>query len=75
MTKRDESVFAKAFENMEAEGCFEELRAKSGLNTQAKPAVNVHSVIKAGKKLCRKAADSVSRGNAGKKVPLSASMK
>jgi hypothetical protein len=75
MTKRDESVFAKAFENMEAEGCFKELRAKSKLNAQTKPAVNAHSVIKAGKKPCRKAANSVSRGNTGKKVPLAAGMK
>ena len=75
MTKRDESVFAKAFENMEAEGCFEGLRARPGLNAQAKPAANARSVIKAGKKPRQKAVASVSGGNAGKKVSLVASRK
>jgi hypothetical protein len=33
MTKKDEAVFAKAFEKMEAEGYFDDLQAK----TEAKP--------------------------------------
>ena len=84
MTKRDEAVFAKAFEKMEAEGCFEELRAKAKHKPvtkacyevkplQDKPIVLVKpAASRAGKKLPQKVTASHS---IAKKAPLAASKK
>jgi hypothetical protein len=66
MTKRDEAVFDKAFEKMEAKGYFVGLRAKAKSN--AKP-----TALKTAKKpRQRTAADSVSSAGAALKVPLAA---
>jgi len=65
MTKKDEVVFAKAFEKMEAKGYFVKLREKAAVKRQAKP-----TAIKAAPKQRRQtAADSVSRMA---KIPLAA---
>jgi len=71
MTKRDEAVFDKAFEKMEAKGCFVKLQAKAKAKTQAgsKPAA-----FKVAKKQGRRAA-SVSSTISGLKVPLAAQKK
>jgi hypothetical protein len=70
MTKRDETVFAKAFEKMEAKGYFVELRAKNKAKTNAK--VKPAALKTAQKTRRRAAADSVSSRAASVKVPLAA---
>ena len=84
MTKRDETVFAKTFEKMESEGCFEELRAKAKHKPAARACHKVKSIqdkpivltklpaSRAGKKLPKKTSGSQS---IAKKSPLAASKK
>jgi len=73
MTKKDEAVFAKAFKEMEAEGCFNELRTRS--KSQIKPAAKAASVIpKIGKKSNQQKA-SVSSRSYAHKASLAASKK
>ena len=77
MTKRDDAVFAEAFKEMEAEGYFNELRAKaepmpSDVSTAAKA---VPEDFKAGRKSSKKTAASVSSLNVAQNVPLAASKK
>ena len=84
MTKRDEAVFAKAFEKMEAEGCFEELRARAKHKQAAKACYKIKSMqdrpialtkpatSRSGKKLPQKVSASQS---IAKKAPLAASKK
>ena len=82
MTKRDEAVFAKAFEKMESEGCFEELRAKAKQKPAARAKVKSMQdkpitlakppETRTGKKLPQKASGSQS---IAKKSPLAASKK
>jgi hypothetical protein len=71
MTKRDEAVFARAFEAMEADGSLEKLRAKVRVKIRpnAKPVSNV------GKKSRQKPVASVSGQNSVKSLPLAASKK
>jgi len=79
MTKRDEAVFAKAFEKMKAKGYFDELQAKGKAKSSGKtgPATRITPVIsKIGKKPHQKAAASVfSSRNVADKIPLVASKK
>ena len=74
MTKRDEAVFAKAFEKMEAKGYFTELRTKAKSKPQAKSKSNAKTtVLKVTKKPRQRAvADSVSSARPALKVPLAA---
>ena len=75
MTKKDEAVFAKAFKEMEAEGCFNELRTRSKSKSQIKPAAKAASVIpKIGKKSNQQKA-SVSSRSYAHKASLAASKK
>jgi hypothetical protein len=72
MTKRDEAIFAKAFEKMEAKGYFTEIQAKTKVKPKAKSNAKP-KVLKTAKKLRqRTAADSVSSARYAPKVPLSA---
>jgi len=68
MTKRDEAVFAKAFEKMEAKGCFTELKVKTKhqVKSKTKP-----TTLKAAKKQYRQA-EAVSAASSALSVPLSA---
>jgi hypothetical protein len=77
MTKRDEAVFVKAFEEMEAEGCFNELRAKAKSKSHIKPTAKAAPVIsKIGRKPHQqKVSASVSSRNAAHRTPLAASKK
>jgi ABC-type uncharacterized transport system substrate-binding protein len=70
MTKRDEEVFAKAFEKMETKGYFTELRAKA--KTKPKPKANTKpKALKVTKKTHqRTVADSVSSARSTLKVSL-----
>jgi hypothetical protein len=75
MTKRDEAVFVKAFEKMEAKGYFVELRARAKLKAEAKS-----EALKTAKKPREQAvADSVpssiSNRGAMAKLPLAAHKK
>jgi hypothetical protein len=66
MTKRDEAIFAKAFEKMEAKGYFKELRTKAKPKSNTKP-----TALKVTKKTRqRTVADSVSSTRSTLKVPL-----
>jgi hypothetical protein len=72
MTKRDEAVFARAFEAMEADGSLEKLRAK--VRAKTKPAATpIASNV--GKKSRQKPIASVSGQNSVKSVPLAANKK
>lgn len=77
MTKRDNAVFAKAFEEMEAKGYFNEIQAKIKAERQAKSvAETIKPVVpKTGKKPRQKAPASVSSWNVADKAPLAASKK
>jgi hypothetical protein len=78
MTKRDEAVFAKAFEAMEADGSLEKLRSKvkTAVRGKAKPnAKAVPIVSNAVKKQRQKPPASVSGHGSAKNVPLVASKK
>jgi len=70
MTKRDEAVFVEAFDELEAEGFFDELRKKA----QARELQGV-KILKADKKSGKKIPASVSGRNVADKVPLAASKK
>jgi len=74
MTKRDEAVFAKAFEKMDANGYFTELRTKTKTKSKAKSNINAKpTVSRASKKMRqRTVADSVSSTRPTVKVPLAA---
>ena len=73
MTKRDEAVFAKAFEKMKAKGYFDEIQAKSKTksNGKAMPVISKSSR----KSHQQKVSASVSSRNAANKPPLAASKK
>jgi len=72
MTKRDEAVFAKAFEKMEEKGYFTELRTKAKTKPKAKSSTRP-TVLKVTKKPRQQAvADSVSSTRPALKVPLAA---
>jgi len=76
MTKRDEAVFVKAFKEMEAEGCFNELRARAKCKSHIKPAAKATPVVsKIGRNSRQKVSASVSRRNVANKPPLAASKK
>ena len=73
MTKRDEAVFAKAFEKMKAKGYFDGLQAKGKTKANGKvtPAIS-----KAGRKPHQqKVSASVSSRNVAHRTPLLASKK
>jgi hypothetical protein len=73
MTKRDEAVFAKAFEKMKAKGYFDELQAKSKTNTNGK---TMPVISKIGRKSRQqKVTASISSRNVANKTPLAASKK
>ena len=72
MTKRDEVVFAKAFEKMKAKGYFDELKAKSKTYSNGK---TIPVIPKIGKKSYKKLPASVSNRNITNKPPLAASKK
>jgi len=72
MTKRDETVFAKAFAKMEAKGCFTELRAKNKAKPQSK-SNSKPMALKSSKKLRSQAsAGSVSGARSALSVPIAA---
>jgi len=66
MTKRDEAVFAKAFEKMKAKGYFDEIQAKG----KVMPVIS-----KINRKSHQKVSASVSSRNVANKTPLAASKK
>jgi len=70
MTKRDEAVFAKAFEKMEKKGYFTELRAKTKVKPKAKSNAKPTALKVTKKSRQRTVADSVSSTRSTLKVPL-----
>jgi len=74
MTKRDEAVFVKAFDEMEAKGYFTELRVKVKQKARHKAKSNAKpTVLKAAKKQRQRVAtDSVSSARSAVNVPLAA---
>jgi len=70
MTKRDEAVFAKAFEKMEAKGYFTELRTKANAKPKAKSSTKPTAIKVTKKPRQRTVADSVSSTRSTLKVPL-----
>jgi len=72
MTKRDEAVFAKAFEKMEKKGYFTELRAKAKYKPKAKSNAKPMALRVAKKSRQRTVADSVSSTRSAPKIPLAA---
>jgi ABC-type uncharacterized transport system substrate-binding protein len=68
MTKRDEEVFAKAFEKMETKGYFTELRTKAKTKPKSNTKPKALKVTKKSRQ--RTVADSVSSARSTLKVSL-----
>ena len=75
MTKRDEEVFAKAFEKMETKGYFTELRKKAKTKHKTKSNTKPTPLKETKKTHQRTVADSVSSARSTLKVSLGADKK